>query len=420
MGEIAFSLARELGVHSVSQLTSHIKSLLEEDPALQDVWVEGEVSDFTRASSGHIYFTLKDETSSLRCVLWRSMAMQLGRLLQDGEMVLVHGRVSVYELRGLYQLYVDLVSPLGMGLLHLRFEELKRKLAAEGLFDEERKRALPPFPQVLGVVTSPVGAALRDILKILARRFPLVEVILAPTSVQGEEAPSQIVAALEELNCHTPAEVIILARGGGSPEELWAFNDEEVARAIFRSRAPVITGIGHQTDFTIADFVADLRAPTPSAAAEMAVPDAAELGERVALRRAGLLGQAQAYLARARENLNWQGRILERLSPEAQIGRERQRLDEILAGLQRSVIHDLALRREMVSGLRGRLASLEPLGTLQRGFALVEERTTGQVVRSVRDVMPATPIQVRLSDGSFPARVERAEESANGEEETDL
>jgi exodeoxyribonuclease VII large subunit len=399
-------LARRLGVYSVSEVTAHIKGLLEGDVALQDAWVEGEISDFTRAVSGHVYFTLKDEASQIRCVLWRRLALRQGRLPQDGETALVHGRVSVYEVRGAYQLYVDLVSPLGRGLLHLQYEELRQRLEAEGLFAPEHKRPLPPFPKVLGVVTSPVGAALQDILKVLARRYRLAEVILAPALVQGDEAPPQIVAALEGLNRYSDVEAIIVARGGGSPEELWAFNDEEVARAIFRSRAPVIAGIGHQTDFTLADFVADARAPTPSAAAEMAVPDGRELAERATLWRAGLVRLVQGQLEGTQQSLAWQVRLLLRLSPQTVVDRERQRLDEMGQAMRRRLLHHLALRRERISGLRGRLENLEPHGILQRGYAVVRHRTTGRVVRSVQDAAPSAPLTVTVTDGSFPAKVE--------------
>jgi len=251
-------------VRTVSQITAYIKELFEADDSLQDLWIEGEVSNCSRPPSGHIYFTLKDPGAEIACVLWRSQAAALEHLPVEGQAVMVHGRASVYEAKGRYQLYVDWLQPVGEGALFLRLQQLKDKLEREGLFAPERKRPLPPFPRQIGVVTSPVGAAIRDILHVLQRRFPLAEVILAPSQVQGEEAPPQIVAALEMLNAHTDVDVIIVARGGGSLEELWAFNDERVARAIFASRVPVVSGVGHETDYTLSDLVADLRAPTPS------------------------------------------------------------------------------------------------------------------------------------------------------------
>jgi exodeoxyribonuclease VII large subunit len=249
---------------------------------LQDLWLEGEVSNWKHAPSGHIYFTLKDEAASIRCAMWRSNIQRAAYLpAGDGEAVLAHGYVSVYEPQGVYQFYVDDVQPVGLGSLYARFEQLKARLQAEGLFDADRKRSLPHFPRRIGVVTSPSGAVLRDILNVLRRRYPLAEVIVAPTLVQGPEAPAQIVRALERVGQVPGVDVIILARGGGSLEDLWAFNDEAVARAIVAAPVPVVSGVGHETDFTIADFAADLRAPTSSAAAELVTPDRAALRQQV-------------------------------------------------------------------------------------------------------------------------------------------
>src|SRR5512136_2978956 len=265
---------------TVGALTRYIREMFEVDYRLQDVWVEGEVSVVSRPSSGHIYFTLKDAAAQIACVMWKSAAPTFGALLVHGGQILAHGKVSVYEPRGSYQLYVDRVQPQGLGDLHAQFELLKARLEAEGLFAPERKRPLPEFPHRIGLVTSPTGAVIRDICNVLARRWPLVEVVLAPTQVQGEDAPPQIVAALDALYRRDDlahiVDVIIVARGGGSLEDLWAFNDERVARKIAESPVPVVSGVGHETDFTIADFVADVRAPTPSAAAELITPDRAE------------------------------------------------------------------------------------------------------------------------------------------------
>jgi len=358
-------------IYGVGELTAYIKGLLDEDSALQDIWVEGEISDFSQSTAGHVYFTLKDAQSQIRCVLWRHLVTRQGRLPQEGESAILHGRVSVYEMRGVYQLYVDLVRLLGVGTLYLQFQALKGRLEAEGLFAEERKRPLPSFPRHLGVVTSPTAAAVRDILHVLERRYPLVEVILAPTLVQGDEAPRQIVEAIEALNEHTEVEAIIIARGGGSPEELWAFNDEEVARAIYHSKVPVIAGIGHETDFTIADFVADVRAPTPSVAAQVAVPDKDELRERLGLGGERLRQLIQKQIEASERELAWRERSLLRLSPQGTIDNLRQRLDE----------------------------------STRAGYAVVHHLAMDEVVKSVKQVAAGDHLKVRVSDGSFGAEV---------------
>ena len=257
---------------TVSTLTHYLRELLESDASLQGVWVQGEISNLSRPSSGHIYFTLKDSGASLRCVMWRGEAVRLRFAVQDGLAVEAHGNISLYEAGGQYQLYVDSIGPIGEGALYQEFVRLKALLEAEGLFNTARKRSIPQFPRKIGIVTSPSGAALRDVLNTLRRRLPLAEVVLAPTPVQGDEAAPAIVSALQNLNRVCTPDVILLARGGGSIEDLWAFNDERVVRAIVGSVAPVITGIGHETDFTLADFASDLRAPTPTAAAELATP----------------------------------------------------------------------------------------------------------------------------------------------------
>ena len=262
---------------SVTDLTRYLRELLESDELLQDVWVKGEVSNFSRPASGHLYFTLKDSSASLRCVMWRNAVIRQSFTPRDGDAIEVHGSISIYEVGGQYQLYADIFRPAGEGALYQEFLRLKAKLEAEGLFAPERKRPIPPKPKRIGIVTSPTGAALQDMLNTLQRRYPLVEVVLAPTPVQGDEAPARIIAALQNVAEIAHPDVIILARGGGSIEDLWAFNDERVARAIAASPIPVITGVGHETDFTIADFVADLRAPTPTAAAELATPNQADL-----------------------------------------------------------------------------------------------------------------------------------------------
>src|SRR5437588_1885386 len=305
---------------SVAQVSRYLKEVLETDDILQDIWVQGEISGCKTYSSGHCYFTLKDAEAQLACVFFKQARLRSSAPdLRDGMAIAANGRISLYERDGKLQLYVEYVEPLGDGALFLRFEQLKARLEAEGLFDAERKRPLPSQPAVIGIVTSPQAAALRDMLRVLRSRYPLAEVILAPTLVQGVEAPTSIAGALDLLNEHGEADVVIVGHGGGSIEELWAFNEEVVARAIARSRIPVISGVGHETDFTIADFVADYRASTPTAAAAAAVPDIADW-------RADVLGYQQALvelmeerLGDLREELERTERDLHRASPQRQL-----------------------------------------------------------------------------------------------------
>ena len=397
-------------IYRVSQITAYIKELLDGDYALQDLWLEGEVSNYSRAASGHVYFTLKDEEAQIRCVMWRSQVERQAYVPQNGEAIVVHGRISVYEAGGQYQLYVDDIQPAGDGLLYLQFGALKERLAAEGLFDVERKRPLPSFPQRLGVVTSPTAAALRDIVNVLRRRYPLVEVVLSPTMVQGDEAPPQIVAAIQVLNQLTDVDAIIVARGGGSLEDLWAFNDERVARAIYASQSPVVTGVGHETDFTIADFVADVRAPTPSAAAELAVPDQQELRGAVASWRGRLVQLMKGQIEEERRALQYREQVLRRFSPQAQINSYRQQIDDVMRSTLAGLKHSLALARERLRTLDSQLQTLSPLATLERGYAIARHLGTGKVVRSVAQVVAGDRLEVRVSDGQFESTVEVAQQ----------
>jgi exodeoxyribonuclease VII large subunit len=399
---------------SVSEITRRVKDRLETDEGLRDIWVEGEVSNWVRSRAGHCYFTLKDADAAIRAVMWRTTANRLSFIPQDGEAVRAHGYVSVYEPQGQYQFYVDAVQATGQGALYLEFEALKARLAAEGLFEVERKRPLPPMPACIGVVTSPTGAALRDILNVLRRRWPLVQVLHAPTLVQGERAPAQIVAALHSLYARAEAgsepkvALIIVARGGGSIEDLWAFNDERVARAIVASPVPVISGVGHETDFTIADFCADLRAPTPSAAAEVAVPNRAEIEGLLAALWAALEDSWQQRLVRAHATLDVQRQFLARLSPRGRVDGSRQRVDELGRRIERAGDHRLALLWERVMGLERRLMGLNPLAILERGYAVVR-REDGGLVRSASEVQVGEEIDVRVSDGRLLAQVRDVE-----------
>jgi exodeoxyribonuclease VII large subunit len=390
---------------SVTDLTRYLRDMLVGDDVLGDVWVTGEVSNFSRPSSGHLYFTLKDANAALRCVMWRNTAIRQAFLPRDGDAIEVHGAIDVYEAGGVYQLYADSIRLAGEGALYQEFLRLKARLEAEGLFDPARKRPLPQWPHRIGVVTSPTGAALRDILNTLQRRYPLAQVVLAPTPVQGVEAPSGIVAALRDVNRLAHADVIILARGGGSIEDLWAFNDERVARAIVASEAPVVTGVGHETDFTIADFAADLRAPTPTAAAEMATPNRLDL--LAALDElAQRLGRAvQGMVSVRRWSLNERANRLRLHSPVARLRSDRQRLDELARRTGVALAHRLQLSRAHLAGLEQRLDSLNPMAVLGRGFAVVS-RPDGSVVRSVSQVSSGDALDVRVADGSFATRVD--------------
>ena len=389
---------------TVGALTRHIQELLETDPQLGDVWLNGEISNISRSSAGHLYFTLKDAAAAIRCVMWRSAVEKVTWQPAQGAAALAHGRVSVYAVQGAYQLVVDQLRPAGLGDLHSQFEQLRDRLKAEGLFDA-RKRPLPKFPRVLGIVTSPQAAALQDVLKVIGRRYPLVRIRLAPTLVQGATAPPQIVAALQAIDADDEVEAILVVRGGGSLEELWAFNDELVARAIAACRHPVVVGVGHETDFTIADFVADVRAPTPSAAAEMAVPDQVELRQRVRMQARQMEQALLRRLSLAQQATDQQRRALQRLSPQAQIDAQRQQVDDLGQRAGRSLGHALALHRSQVDGLQARLAALSPLAVLERGYAIVRRQDSGAIVRQVEQVGPGDRLSIRVQDGEFGAMV---------------
>jgi exodeoxyribonuclease VII large subunit len=387
---------------TVADLTRYVRQLLEGDYRLQDVWVAGELSNLSRPGSGHLYFTLKDGEASLRCVMWRTEALRQRFSPREGDAVEVHGRVSVYEAGGQYQLYADAVRLAGEGAAYQEFLRLKARLDAEGLFDEARKRPLSPLPARIGVVTSRAGAALQDVLQVLRRRYPLAEVVLAPTPVQGAEAPAGIIAALELLNRVHP-DVILLVRGGGSIEDLAAFNDEAVARAVAASAAPVVSGVGHETDFTIVDFVADRRAPTPSAAAEVATPDGAELRLAVDQAARSLTSSLMRRLSQARAELRSRQGALRMASPRAQMANARQRVDDLTRRALAAVRSGTALRRAAVQGLIQTLRAVGPEAVLARGFAIVQLSPSGTVVRSTQQVKSGGRLTVRVHDGSFPA-----------------
>jgi len=389
----------------VSEITARIRALLEREPLLQDFWVTGEISNFSRASSGHLYFTLKDAGAALSGVVWRAQAQAMRTFLANGDKVLAHGKIGVYEPGGRYQMYVDAFRPAGRGDLHAEFERLKARLDTEGLFAPERKRSLPAHPRRIGVVTSPTTAAFRDVLNVLGRRYPLAEVLLSPTPVQGDAAPPQIVAALGALNAHDDVDVILVVRGGGSLEDLWAFNDERVARAIAASRLPVVSGVGHEIDFTLADFAADLRAPTPSAAAELATPDIAELRGAVEQRQARLERVFAADIAGRRERVTQMTRSLEHLAPLTRLASARQRVDDLTARADVARAHRLEARRQSVAALAARLEALNPEAVLSRGYAIVRERETGEVLTQAAQVTPGMALTIQWQDGEVAAKV---------------
>jgi exodeoxyribonuclease VII large subunit len=390
---------------SVSDLTRYLRNLFESDVQLQDVWVTGEISNCSRSSSGHLYFTLKDNSASLRCVMWRSTVLRQKFLPADGDAVEVHGGLGIYEPSGAYQLYADEILPAGEGLLYKEFLLLKARLEAEGLFDQERKRAIPKLPVRLGVVTSPGGAAIRDILNVLHRRCPSLEVVIAPTPVQGDEAPAAIVSALEAVNRVASPDIILLARGGGSMEDLQPFNDERVARAIAKSRAPVISGVGHETDFTIADFAADLRAPTPTAAAELASPDQEKMKNDLMDLKRQLKECSLEALVTPRWLVKDLQKRLQFSSPANRLRSDRQGLDDVALRMEKSMSHCLHLLRAHLQGLDSRLNSLNPASVLARGFAIIST-PQGDLVKSVDQADTGDPLVVELHDGKLDVKVD--------------
>jgi exodeoxyribonuclease VII large subunit len=435
-------------IYSVSRLNREVRVLLER--GFGSLWLEAEISNFARPSSGHWYFSLKDATAQVRCAMFRQRNMLCAFTARDGQKVLVRARIGLYEPRGEYQLIVDHLEDAGLGALKRQFEELSAKLKEEGLFAAERKRPLPSLPRRIGIITSPTGAAVRDILHVLARRFPAAAVLIYPVSVQGGQAAAEIVAALEISGRRAECDVLILARGGGSLEDLWAFNDERLARAIVASRIPVITGIGHEIDFTIADFAADVRAPTPSAAAELVVPDAEEWLNAFVQLGARLQRCMRRRLEERRERLRWLTGRAALVSPIARLGAQAQRLDELEQSLVRALRRRLQEHRERLRWLTGRAAqvtpstrlaqqrsrlenldqrlyragrqalnsrrerlvplirtlnAVSPLATLERGYAIVSVEG-GEILRSAAHAKPGTIIEARLAQGRVRAKVE--------------
>lgn len=389
---------------SVSALNEYIKALLEGTPFLRRVYLRGEISNFKNHATGHLYFSLKDEGGIVRAVMFRGNAQRLAFLPENGMKVLVRGSVSLFVRDGSYQIYVSEMEPDGVGALYLAFERLKKKLAAEGLFEESRKRPLPKIPSRIGVITSPTGAAVRDIINILGRRFPYAEVLLYPSLVQGPDAAPQLIAGLKHFNATALVDVIILGRGGGSMEDLWAFNDEALAREIAASRIPVISAVGHETDFTISDFVADRRAPTPSAAAELAVPDTVELMRKFnnitqyteqLLRRRIERGRATVSELSSRRPL---------LDAESLITERRMLLSYLSDRLSSTLENSLLSLRGRFAETAGKLEAMSPLAILGRGYS-VAMNASGDALRTVEGLAAGDAVTLRLSDGEVDATV---------------
>lgn len=389
---------------SVSDLTHAVKWILE--TGLPSVWVQGEISNFKHHSSGHMYFVLKDEAAQIRCVMWKARNGALFFTPQDGMKVLVQGRVTVYEKRGVYQLDVQQMQPAGIGELQLAFEQLKERLRAEGLFDLEHKRPLPRFPERIGIVTSATGAAVRDLVTVIHRRFPPAEIILKPVRVQGDGAAAEIAAAIDELNRFGGIDLLIVGRGGGSLEDLWAFNEEVVARAIFDSQIPVIAAVGHEVDVSIADFVADVRAPTPSAAAETAVPDCGELRRRIHHAFSKAYRAVRTQVDRSRQHLHRLESSYGYRRPQDLILQHSQQVDELYRSLARSVKHRLALQRETVEGLAKRLEGLDHRAIMRRGYSLCYRRRDGVLVTRAPQLNVREEIEVHFHQGKILGTVD--------------
>lgn len=392
----------EKRIVAVSQLNAYIKNTLDSDFLLQNLWVKGEISNFKLHSSGHMYMSLKDDGGVLRAVMFRGAAASLRFMPETGMQILARGRISVFPRDGAYQLYIEEMEPEGVGALYVAFEQLKEKLEKEGLFSAEHKKQIPRFPARVGVITSMTGAAIQDILNILKRRWPMAEAVVESVRVQGEGAAEEIAAAIDKMNMGNAADVLIVGRGGGSQEDLWAFNMESVARAVFRSHIPIISAVGHETDFTICDFVADLRAPTPSAAAELAVPDAAEIRQRLQEAEKRLCTQLSLLISRKKERIQTLGNRL------SLFGRKAEELSLVLDDLTTRAISAVEARlnsaNQSLVQTAATLDAMSPLKVLARGYAV--GLLDGKAVRSVQNLHTGDLVSFRFADGTADCRIE--------------
>ena len=379
---------------TVSQLNAYMKRVVDGQAALNDIWIKGEISNFKEHYSGHLYITLKDDGGVLKAVMFKGAATALSFRPEDGMKVLARGRIGVYEQSGTYQLYINEMTPDGVGELYIAYEQLKKRLEAEGLFDEKLKKPIPQYPERVGVITATTGAAVRDIINVITRRYPYCEIIIYPSLVQGDGAAPNIVEGIEYFNKHKLCDTLIVGRGGGSIEDLWAFNEEIVARAIFSSEIPIISAVGHETDFTIADFVADLRAPTPSAAAEIAVPSQLELMSKIST-MANRIKTAEVNGLKNRRLL------IEKLkvkNPQDRIDDYRQRIDNYIKQAEKSFQLSMSDRKKVMAKMLAKLDALSPLGVMARGYAICQE-PDGTVIRTVLDMQEGKEFSLRLKDG---------------------
>lgn len=388
-------LKLEAKVATVSQINGYVKKILDHNIILNNVWIKGEISNFKHHYSGHMYITLKDEGGVLKAVMFRSAAQTLSFEPSDGMKVLARGRISVYEAGGSYQLYIEEMIPDGVGELYIAYEQLKKQLGEEGLFDEIHKKPIPEFPKKIGVVTASTGAAVRDIINVITRRYPMAEIIIYPAQVQGVGAAQSIVNAIEYFNATEGADTLIVGRGGGSIEDLWAFNEEITARAIFASKIPIISAVGHETDFTIADFAADMRAPTPSAAAEIAVPSAIELRNRAS----NCQNRISQNIAKRIESSRLLLKRFKMRTPKERVEDLNLRLDSLVRQMANSLKMKTMAGRGILAADAAKLDALSPLQTLSRGYS-IPTKHDGTVIRSVKEVKPGDEFTLRLKDGN--------------------
>ena len=396
-------------IYSVSELSREIKRIIEQ--FVPQVWVEGEISNFSQSRAGHIYFSLKDEKSLINCVIWRNIAYSMPFRLESGMHVMVNGGVTTYSGSSQYQVNVQQVRPVGVGSLHLAFEALKEKLAAEGLFAAERKRPIPQFPHRIGVVTSATGAAVRDILRVSQRRNPAIEMVIFPAQVQGKGAADTIIEGIETFNRMDNVDFIIIGRGGGSLEDLWAFNEEKLVRAVVVSRLPVVSAVGHEVDFTLSDFAADLRAPTPSAAAEQTVPLREDWLQTLLVYRQEFGRTLERRIESVRHRLESYGDRLHAHQPVEKLRFRMQQLDDIEKHIRVAMQSGLSAARSRWENIVMALKALDPRAVLQRGYAIVYRQPDGQVIKSIGDVQEGNAIAVELRDGRFGARVQKNKNS---------